>query len=354
MVVLTTAAAFVAFLYGFTVFQTKRIERLHPRVGELVDIGGYSLHCLHVEGPQDSELPAIVFIHGASGNLQDQALMFREALEGRAEMLFVDRPGHGWSERGGPENARPDGQARAIAALLKAKGIDRAIVAGHSFGGAIALSLALDHPESVAGLLLISVPSHPWPAGIDFYYRVASTPVLGHVFARLLAMPAGLVVIQKAIGNVFRPNAPMPDYTERSAVKLVLRPRQFLANARDVANLFDHFVRAAPRYGAIDTPTVILTGTDDDIVIFRNHSIALAEDIGHAELICLASIGHKPDYAANSVCLAAIERLAGRPVDLEAAVQRHRAERVRAEAGSQTESADTEIAQIPLSPSEPI
>jgi pimeloyl-ACP methyl ester carboxylesterase len=354
MAVLTAAAACIAFLYGFTILQTWRIGQLHPPVGEFVDVGGYRLHCVHVEGPPEADLPAIVFIHGASGNLLDQALMFHQTFEGRAEMLFVDRPGHGWSDRGGPENARPDGQARAIAALMKARGMDRAIIAGHSFGGAVALSLALEKPECVSGLLLISAPSHPWPEGIDFYYRLTTTPGLGHVFAHLLAMPAGLAVMQRAIGNVFHPNAPMPHYAERSAVKLVLRPRQFLANARDVANLFDHFVRSAPHYRSIDVPTVIVTGTDDDIVIFRNHSIALAEDIEHADLVCLDAIGHKPDYAANSVCVAAIEKLAGQPVDLEAAVRRYRAERIRIEAGSQAEPAGAETGQIPLRPSEPI
>ncbi len=57
-------------------------------------------------GARHADLPPIVFIHGASANLNDQMVPLRPLLEGRAEMLFFDRPGHGWSERG-PGNDEP-------------------------------------------------------------------------------------------------------------------------------------------------------------------------------------------------------------------------------------------------------
>ncbi len=105
------------------------------------------MNAVHIPRPDTADLPPLVFIHGASGNLLDQIGAFLLPLEGRAEMLFVDRPGHGYSERGGPENAFPSGQADAIAKLMEKRGIEKAIIVGHSFGGAIAASFGVHHPE---------------------------------------------------------------------------------------------------------------------------------------------------------------------------------------------------------------
>ena len=66
---------------------------------------------VHVPAPARPTLPPIVFIHGASANLQDQMVPLRPLLEGRAELLFFDRPGHGWSERG-PATTRRSGRPR--------------------------------------------------------------------------------------------------------------------------------------------------------------------------------------------------------------------------------------------------
>ncbi len=102
---------------------------------------------------ETADLPPIVFIHGASGNLLDQVGAFLQPLQGRAEMLFVDRPGHGYSQRGGPEMpCLRDRQTRSQN-WMERRGIKRAIVVGHSFGGAIAAAFGVRHPDKTEGLL---------------------------------------------------------------------------------------------------------------------------------------------------------------------------------------------------------
>ncbi len=105
----------------------------------------------------------------------------------------MDRPGYGYSDRGGPENDTPAGQADAIARLLDKKGIDRAIIVGHSLGGAIAASFGVRHPDKTAGLLFLSAATHPWNGGVDWYYDLAAAPVVGSLFRyTLLACRSGL------------------------------------------------------------------------------------------------------------------------------------------------------------------
>lgn len=301
----------VAAGLGFTAWKAHAIEAQFPNHGELLDVGGFRMNSLHLPVGGSADLPPIVFIHGASGNLRDQETAFRKRLEGRAELLFVDRPGHGYSERGGPQNDYPDGQAASIARLLEARGIERAIILGHSFGGAIAASFALHHPEKTAGLVFLSPATHPWPGGVDWHYNLASSPYIGWLFTRLLSLPAGLLLLDGATQSVFKPNTRPEKYVTEGAPALVLRPSNFRNNAKDVANLNDYARRVAPLYRNIMTPTVIVTGDSDDIVAEEIHSQGLARDIPGAEVVWVHGLGHKPDYIVPELAIAAIEKVAG-------------------------------------------
>lgn len=290
-------------------------------MGELIDIGGFRMNSVHLPATSEADLVPLVFIHGASGNLLDQMHAFAPAFEGRAEMLFVDRPGHGYSERGGRANDRPDGQADAIAKLMDMRGMPRAIIVGHSFGGAIAASFALRHPERTTGLILLAPATHPWPGGIDWYYRLTALPYVGWLFAHTLAAPIGLRRIDSGTRSVFSPNPRPADYIDKTAPHLVLRPLAFRNNAVDVANLHAYVTEVAPRYQEIAAPTIIVSGDSDDIVLADIHSRSLARDIAGSELLWIGNLGHKPDYVVTDVVVAAVEKLVGKPGDLRAAVK---------------------------------
>ncbi|MGG7516665.1 alpha/beta fold hydrolase [Allorhizobium undicola] len=291
---------------------TRLIEKRYPNTGRLIDLGHLKLNVLHVAAGPNPDLPPIVFIHGASGNLRDQAGAFLEPLRGRAELLFIDRPGHGYSERGGPQNATPDGQAKALADAMDRLGIAQAIIVGHSFGGAIAASFALYHPEKTRGLLFLAPATHPWPTGVDWHYRLAVRPVLGWLFSHLIVPLAGRLRLDSATRGVFAPDPRPADYVATTAPHLVLRPRTFRHNAEDVTQLHAYVTATAPLYPAIKAPTVVISGTEDRIVLADIHSRGLARDIAGAELIWLDGMGHKPDYAANALAVTALERLARR------------------------------------------
>ena len=93
----------------------------------------------------------LFLVHGAGGTHEHWPEALRR-LPGR-RVISVDLPGHGASPPPG-ERAVP-AYARRLVDLLDALGITRAVVGGHSMGGAIALTLALEAPERIAGLLLV-------------------------------------------------------------------------------------------------------------------------------------------------------------------------------------------------------
>jgi pimeloyl-ACP methyl ester carboxylesterase len=313
---LVVALLFIAAI-GYSAYKAGAIEQTYPNIGQLTDIGGYRMNAVHLARPAEADLPPIVFIHGASGNLRDQLGAFAAPLAGRAEMLFVDRPGHGYSERGGPENALPSGQADAIARLMEKRGMEKAIIVGHSFGGAIAAAFAVRHPRKTVGILFLAPATHPWPGGVDWYYTLAAMPVIGWLFSHALVLPLGLRRLEQGTLGVFRPNTRPARYVEKTGPALVLRPQVFRNNAVDVAGLLAYVTAESPRYREISAPTVIITGDSDDIVLEELHSRGLARDIEGAELITIRHLGHKPDYVATDVAIAALERIAGQPRDLQ-------------------------------------
>lgn len=283
-----------------------------------IDVGGYKLNSLLIEPQKQADLPPIVFLHGASTSLYDPLFSFADKLSGRARLLFIDRPGHGGSDIGGKDNIRPDGQADAVAQLMRKRGIRRAIIVGHSFGGAITAAFALRHPEMVSGLVFLSPAVYPWPGGIAWYYTAASTPVTGPLFSTFVAPPLGFLALDRATRGVFAPNNRPPGYVEATRAWAALRPQAFRHNAQEVAALNAWAQSASPNYSKIKAPTIIITGDTDNVVSPEIHSRQLARDIEGSSLIVVKNLGHKSDYIARELVIETIEKLAGKRVDLRA------------------------------------
>jgi pimeloyl-ACP methyl ester carboxylesterase len=268
--------------------------RLH-----VVDLGGR-------EHGADNDVP-LVLLHGASGNLEEMRLALGERLRQR-RLILVDRPGHGWSTRPA-DGASPARQAAMLSEMLGKLGIARAVVVAHSFAGAVATAMALDDPARVAGLVLLAPVSHPWPGGVAWYYTVAAMPLVGPLFARTVALPVGLLLMRPVVNVVFAPQAPPAGYVRRAAIAPILRPRNFLANARDVVGIRAFVTAQAPRYANIMAPTIILHGTEDTVVSARVHARHLAGVVPDAKLVLLDGIGHMPHHVATDQVAAAIDEV---------------------------------------------
>jgi pimeloyl-ACP methyl ester carboxylesterase len=308
--------ALLLVLAGITRVNAWLIERRHPPVGSFADVNGVRLHYVHVPAVQPG-LPPVVFIHGASANLNDQMAPLGPLLEGKAELLFLDRPGHGWSGRSHGHDEQGE-QAALIAGLMDRLGVDPAIIVGHSFGGSVAAAFALNHADKTKGLLFLSAATHPWPGGkTSWYYHLTMAPLIGWLFSETVASPAGSARIGPATACVFAPNALPEDYLTRAQIPLVLRPRAFRANAADVDGLYRFALANAPRYKEIQAPTIVVSGDADTVVYEEIHSLGLARDIPGAELVWVRNLGHKPDWVAPELVVAAIEKLGGRPRDLQ-------------------------------------
>jgi pimeloyl-ACP methyl ester carboxylesterase len=289
------------------------IERAHPRRGRLIDIGGLRQHVVELGADAGAQQSApIVLIHGAGCNLEDMRLALGERLAARHRVILIDRAGMGWSERRGRRGSSPAYQAAMLRDVLDELGVARAVVVGHSWGGALAASFALDHPRRIAGIVLLAPPVYPFNRSMTGLYTLFATPVAGWLYARTLALPLSLPFIGMAMGSAFLPQLPPRGYLKQTAALLLLRPATFLANARDVADLRAFLGKEAKRYGTIAVPTIVMTGSRDMVVAPRRHAMAFAEAVPAAKLVVLPGIGHMLHHMAADRVIAEIEEMASR------------------------------------------
>jgi pimeloyl-ACP methyl ester carboxylesterase len=129
---------------------TRNLERKHPVPGQLFDVGGHRLH-LHSQGRGS---PAVIIDAGLSGASYDWETV-SSGIFAFSRVCTYDRAGYGWSDPG----PRPRTSQRAVAelrTLLRQAKIEAPfILVGHSWGGLNVRLYASQHPEEVAGLVLV-------------------------------------------------------------------------------------------------------------------------------------------------------------------------------------------------------
>ena len=309
--IIALAAAGLALALA-TQIGVQLIQRAFPPQGRMIEVSGARLQVVEL-GPRDAAGAPVVLLHGASSNLRAmQPLSDRIAKTRR--VILIDRPGHGWSTRARVADSTPAIQGRMLAEVLTRLGIDRAIVVAHSWAGALALRMALDHPDRVAGLALLAPVAYPWRGGAGRYNDVISTPLIGPLLAHTVTLPLGCLVANSGVREVFAPQ-PMPaDFVRDSETLLLLRPREFIANARDLVTLKAAVVEQAPRYAEIKAPLSIISGDVDKTVSTGIHSRPLAASAPNARLIVLPGVGHMVQYAASDLVASEIEAMADRLV----------------------------------------
>ena len=105
---------------------------------------------------------------------------------------------------------------------------------------------------------------------------------------------------------------------------MALRPSQIRASAADSALMIPDAIEAAPRYAAITTPTVIITGYEDRIVDPEAQSVRLHGVLPNAVLRRIPGAGHMIHQTATRAVMAAIDEASDmhlrRPAEADAEV----------------------------------
>ncbi|WP_027575918.1 alpha/beta fold hydrolase [Bradyrhizobium sp. WSM1743] len=293
------------------------VQRAFPPQGRMIEVEGATLHVVDI-GSRDSG-PPIVMLHGASSNLEAMRRPLGDILAGDRRVILIDRPGHGWSTRASRQDSTPQIQARMIDEALHKLGIDRAILVVHSWSGALGARIALDHPHRVAGLVMLAPVTHPWRGGVGRYNELIAMPVIGPLLAYTITLPLGYVLAESGARNVFLPQT-MPDgFVKDSATPLLLRPREFIANAYDLVTLKESVAAQVARYGEISVPVTVIAGEPDKTVRTDVHARPFAATVRNAKLIVLPDLGHMVQNAVPDLVKAEIETMIGNIAPAQAA-----------------------------------
>jgi len=282
-------------------------EAAYPPTGQILNVDGIKVHA-DVQGSG----PDLVLIHGSSGNTRDFTFSLVDKLKDDYRVIVIDRPGLGWTDR---MNKRPESitdQARLLQAAAAQLGATRPIVLGQSYGGAVALAWAVNHPDNLAALVLVAAGSQRWQGGLSGYYKLTSSKIGQKLAVPFFTAFVGRARVEAALDEIFAPQTTPPGYGDYIGVGLTLRRASIAANADQRASLKAEITAQQPQYVNIGVPTEMIHGDADTTVPLEIHAKPLARQIKGANLVTLPGIGHMPHHVAQADVRAAIDRAATR------------------------------------------
>jgi len=247
---------------------------------------------------------AIVFVHGLGGNLTQWHLVAPE-LRRTHRVIGMDLPGFGATRRLRGRYTY-DRLADEVFALMDRRGVRRAFLVGHSFGGAVATQMALRAPERLLGLVVVS------PAG---FFRYPAWMRLG---SRVLFNPAvlasSLCLTAPFIKNlVCSSNGPGVDVFNRATWQPE-RGLRYLASSTIAAHSLRpelverHYL---DRLGEIDAPMHMVWG-EADRLLPSGQGLRAMRRAPTGRLTTLPGVGHMPIFERPEAVISAVRDVVGR------------------------------------------
>ncbi len=272
--------------------------RWAPPPSQFVAIDGMQVH-LRDEGPRDDSHP-LLLLHGTSASLHTWEGWVR-VLRKQHRVISVDLPGYGLT---GPNSEGDYSQARNtrfVIDLLDTLKVDRAVIAGNSFGGQVALDVALAHPERVEKLILVDALGYPRNSiSMPIGFRIAGIPGLNRWMEYVL--PRGLV--ESSVRNVYGdPSRVTPALVDRY---FDLSTREGNRGALPKRFAFLPTEQSAQRIATIKQPTLILWGGRDRLIPPDNAE-RFHRDIAGSQLVIFPTLGHVPQEEDPEATVEAVE-----------------------------------------------
>lgn len=283
----------------------QRAEARHPPRGAFMDVEGVRLH-YSIRG----EGSPIVLIHGnaVSGDDWNTSGVADLLLRGHRVIIF-DRPGFGYSERPRGHLWTAARQADLLHQALRQLGVVRPVIAGHSWGTIVALSLAERHQADIAGLVLMSGYYFGTLRPDALLVIPGALPVLGDVLHYTIAPLLGRLLMPLFKWAMFSPARVPIRFQAEYSPAMVLRPSQIRAAMVDGALMIPGALALRRGYKDLTLPVAIIAG-EGDKVVFRSRSEQLAAEVPGSMLQVIEGAGHMVHHFAAAQVAKAAENVA--------------------------------------------
>jgi pimeloyl-ACP methyl ester carboxylesterase len=274
---------------------TSSCHRLPPPAAEVAPSWGeqktFDYQGIKINYYEAGQGPPVILLHGF-GACAYTWRHLAPALAGTRRVFALDLKGHGLSDK--PQDGRytVNDQAEMVAAFIRGRNLEDAVLIGNSLGGAVALmtyfQLREEQPGRIQGLVLIA--SAGYPQKLPWFVRLARAPVLSNL-GRLLPprFVTGLVLrkcfydkdkITDEMIDTYAYNGSLPGAAE------ALRQTALQIIPPDMEAVIS-------RYQTVRVPTLIIWGEQDEVVPLESGR-NFHRDIPGSRLVILPRCGHLP------------------------------------------------------------
>ena len=283
---------------------TRQAEDENLPRGQFVAARGIRLHYTEHGDPSN---PALVLLHGNGAMAREMEISgLVEMAAQRYRVIVFDRPGYGHSQRPNGHSYTPAAQAETIVAALRAIGVRKPVVLGHSWGALVAYSMGLAYPEYLRALVLVSGYYTPSFRFDTFFLGAPAIPVLGTLMRHTVSPLLGRLMWPLMVRRLFAPARVTAEFENRYPVWMSLRPGQLKASASEAAMLTVQASRLHGRAAELSVPTVLVAGEKDRLVMTFWQSERMRRRLLDAPLHVVPGAGHMVHHTATPQVMQAV------------------------------------------------
>ena len=258
---------------------------------KFVTLGSHEVHLVEAGNPNSENLLILMHGFGASSFSYKDNL---EILGDVAHVIAYDRAAFGFTERPTDWEINPygtPGQLEVIDDIVTKYGSDKNVfLLGHSAGGSIAASYAVDNQEKLAGVILFAPAIGIGGGGGNLFNWVFDVPQLDHIGPLLVS-----TIATSGLDQIYASY-----FDEAQVTDEVLAGYTAPLEVAGWERAFWEFNKAprdpeiSERFTEIQIPTLVITG-DTDVVVETERSVEIAGLLPDAELVIIPETGHLPN-----------------------------------------------------------
>lgn len=260
---------------------------IHSEYSHFVEVDGTRVHFQEFG---DRRNPTLLLIHGFTASTYSWHKVTLALAERGFHVIAVDLLGFGFSGKPKWFDYTIVSQARMISRFLNRIGVGRAIVAGCSYGGAVAATLTLDYPEFVEKLILVDAISNDAVKN-RMVFRLAGLPGIGEVISAFLTDSRRFSKMR------------MADTLAKDSYHLITDERaEAIARPLSAADAHNSVLMTLRHWDAnrieedahlINHQTLLIWGEEDTVVPIQ-HGQKLHESILNSRMVVFRRCGHVP------------------------------------------------------------
>jgi pimeloyl-ACP methyl ester carboxylesterase len=271
---------------GDVEWDAERKHVFHADYSRFIEVDGLRVH---YQEAGRTDAPVVILIHGfASSNLVWSKVLL-ELAEAGFRVIAPDLLGYGYSGKPKELDYTIMRQSQMVVGLMHQLEIENAVLIGSSYGGAVAATVALDHPELVRKLVLVGAVTNNRPTRY-MLMRLFGSPIIGDILSPLLVSSRRL--LRSRMKRVYDRHSWVMDEKRVDARHIPLRTRGAHRAIIRTVRRWDA-ERVSRDAHTMTRPTLIVWGENDREVSIEDGR-RIHEQIPDSRLFVFRECGHLP------------------------------------------------------------